>query len=180
MRSPTRKSLWLQAMAVALATSLAASPALAGSRKGHGHRGYDRGRGYDHGRGWNHHGGHGGHHVHYAGSGHYAYRSRGHSHHHHGGDADDVLLALGLGAVGLTAVALWAGAQQPVYYAPPAAAQPIDWNEIDEDLTVVSEGYNDRGQFCREFQKEIVVGGRVERGYGLACLQPDGSWRIGP
>jgi hypothetical protein len=173
MRNPTRKSLWLQAFTVVLATSLVASPALAGSRKGHGR--HHRGR--DHGREW---GQRGGHHVHYAGCGHYAYRS--HGHHHHGSDADDVLLALGIGAVGLTAVALWAGAQQPAYaaYPAPPPARPIDWSEIDEGVTVVSEGYNDRGQYCREFQKEIVVGGRVERGYGLACLQPDGSWRIGP
>jgi surface antigen len=43
---------------------------------------------------------------------------------------------------------------------------------------VVSEGYNERGEFCREFQKEIRVGGRIERGWGIACLQEDGSWRV--
>ena len=178
MRSPTRKnlrSLWMQALVLALASSLVASPALAGSRKGHG-----RSRGHDHGREWKHRGGH---HAHHAGCGHAYYGPPRHRRHHHkGGDSDDVLLALGLTAVGLTAVALWAQAQQPVY-APyggaPPAARPIEWNEIDDGVTVVSEGYDDRGQFCREFQKEIVVGGRVERGYGLACLEPDGSWRIG-
>lgn len=34
------------------------------------------------------------------------------------------------------------------------------------------------GQYCREFQQTITVGGQEERGYGTACRQPDGSWRI--
>lgn len=34
--------------------------------------------------------------------------------------------------------------------------------------------------FCREFQKQIVIDGRTEQAYGLACLQPDGTWKIQP
>ncbi|HKW53618.1 MAG TPA: RT0821/Lpp0805 family surface protein, partial [Stellaceae bacterium] len=34
------------------------------------------------------------------------------------------------------------------------------------------------GQYCREFQQTIVVGGQQEQGFGKACRQPDGSWRI--
>ena len=34
------------------------------------------------------------------------------------------------------------------------------------------------GQFCREYQQTITVGGKTEQGYGRACRQPDGSWRI--
>ena len=34
------------------------------------------------------------------------------------------------------------------------------------------------GQYCREFQQTITVGGRTEQGYGTACRQPDGSWQI--
>jgi len=34
------------------------------------------------------------------------------------------------------------------------------------------------GQPCREFQQTIVIGGREEQGYGTACRQPDGTWRI--
>ncbi|MBA3814497.1 MAG: hypothetical protein H0X26_08460 [Alphaproteobacteria bacterium] len=36
----------------------------------------------------------------------------------------------------------------------------------------------DNGQYCREFQQTIVVGGRSQQGYGTACRQPDGSWQI--
>lgn len=32
--------------------------------------------------------------------------------------------------------------------------------------------------YCREFEQTIRVGGRSERGYGTACREPDGSWRI--
>lgn len=37
---------------------------------------------------------------------------------------------------------------------------------------------NAQGQYCREFQQTIVVGGKPQQGYGTACRQPDGSWQI--
>lgn len=33
---------------------------------------------------------------------------------------------------------------------------------------------------CREYQVSAVIGGRVERMWGTACRQPDGSWRAQP
>jgi hypothetical protein len=36
----------------------------------------------------------------------------------------------------------------------------------------------DQGQPCREYQRTIIIGGRKEQGYGTACRQPDGTWRI--
>ena len=33
------------------------------------------------------------------------------------------------------------------------------------------------GQYCREYQASIMVGGQVQNGYGQACRQPDGSWQ---
>ena len=30
---------------------------------------------------------------------------------------------------------------------------------------------------CREYEMDAVIGGRMERVYGTACRQPDGSWR---
>ena len=35
-----------------------------------------------------------------------------------------------------------------------------------------------QGQYCREYQQTITVGGKTEQAYGRACRQPDGSWRI--
>lgn len=59
----------------------------------------------------------------------------------------------------------------PVAYAypQPAYAQPIALGG-----PVIST----HGQFCREYQGIILVGGLKTNGYGTACLQPDGSWKI--
>ena len=32
--------------------------------------------------------------------------------------------------------------------------------------------------YCREYRSEVRVGGRSEEGWGIACLQPDGAWKI--
>lgn len=32
--------------------------------------------------------------------------------------------------------------------------------------------------YCREFTKEIKVGNQIQEGYGTACMQPDGSWKV--
>lgn len=34
------------------------------------------------------------------------------------------------------------------------------------------------GAYCREYQQDIVVGGKRQQGYGQACRQPDGSWKV--
>jgi surface antigen len=31
---------------------------------------------------------------------------------------------------------------------------------------------------CREYQQTVTVGGQTQEGYGTACRQPDGTWRI--
>jgi surface antigen len=38
--------------------------------------------------------------------------------------------------------------------------------------------YQNDGQYCREYQQEIVVGGEKQTAYGTACRQPDGNWAI--
>lgn len=35
-------------------------------------------------------------------------------------------------------------------------------------------------RYCREYTAPIWVGGREVQGYGQACMQPDGSWDLGP
>lgn len=32
--------------------------------------------------------------------------------------------------------------------------------------------------YCREFTKQIYVAGKMQQGYGTACLQPDGDWKV--
>jgi len=34
------------------------------------------------------------------------------------------------------------------------------------------------GTVCREYQQKITVGGKTVEGYGTACRQQDGSWKI--
>ncbi len=34
------------------------------------------------------------------------------------------------------------------------------------------------GSYCREYQTTVIIDGKQERGYGTACRQPDGSWKI--
>ena len=45
-------------------------------------------------------------------------------------------------------------------------------------VTPVREGSSESGRYCREFRQKIIVDGREQTGYGTACQQPDGSWKI--
>ena len=60
--------------------------------------------------------------------------------------------------------------------------ETIAWRNPDSGnsgtVTTTREGTSESGQYCREFQQSITVGGQTEQGYGIACRQPDGTWRI--
>jgi surface antigen len=60
--------------------------------------------------------------------------------------------------------------------------QVLPWSnpQSGNSGTVTPAAYytNSGGQYCREYNSTINVGGKVERGYGTACRQPDGSWQI--
>ncbi|MGB3810123.1 MAG: RT0821/Lpp0805 family surface protein [Parvibaculum sp.] len=62
------------------------------------------------------------------------------------------------------------------------SGQPVSWRNPDSgtygDVTPVRSYNSDSGQYCREYQQTIYVGGKKENGYGTACRQPDGSWKI--
>lgn len=62
------------------------------------------------------------------------------------------------------------------------ANQPMPWQNAQNGHygTVVPGQYYQTadGQYCREFQQTITVGGETQQGYGKACRQPDGTWRI--
>lgn len=34
------------------------------------------------------------------------------------------------------------------------------------------------GQYCREYEQSVTIGGKPQKSYGTACRQPDGSWQI--
>ncbi len=72
-------------------------------------------------------------------------------------------------------------AQQVAYTAP--IGQAIQWNNPDSgnygSFTPTRDGRDSwTGAYCREYQTSVTVGGRTQDGYGTACRQPDGSWRI--
>ncbi len=60
--------------------------------------------------------------------------------------------------------------------------ETIRWNNERSGnygtVTPVRDGTSTSGQYCREFQQSVTVAGKTQQGYGVACRQPDGSWRI--
>jgi surface antigen len=62
------------------------------------------------------------------------------------------------------------------------SGQQVAWQNPDSGhagTVVARPAYQTpTGQYCREFQQTINVGGQRQDGYGTACRQPDGSWRI--
>lgn len=60
--------------------------------------------------------------------------------------------------------------------------QPSTWHNPDTGVnytvTPTSTYQNASGQYCREYQTDVIVGGKRELAYGTACRQPDGSWKV--
>jgi len=72
-------------------------------------------------------------------------------------------------------------AQQRAYSAP--VGETISWNNPQSGhagtITPTREGMgSNTGNYCREFQQTVTIGGQSEQAYGRACQQPDGSWKI--
>jgi len=44
-------------------------------------------------------------------------------------------------------------------------------------ITPTSTYQNSSGQYCREYQQQITIGGELHESYGTACRQPDGTWK---
>ena len=61
--------------------------------------------------------------------------------------------------------------------------ETIQWNNPDSghsgSVTPVRDGTDSAsGQYCREYQTTVTVGGETQDAFGTACQQPDGSWKI--
>ena len=60
--------------------------------------------------------------------------------------------------------------------------QQITWNNPNSGnsgtVTPTRDGTSNTGQYCREFQQTVVIGGREEQAFGTACRKPDGSWEV--
>lgn len=40
------------------------------------------------------------------------------------------------------------------------------------------DGYDQGGNYCREYTTTTMIGGEPQQAYGVACRSPDGSWHI--
>jgi len=59
--------------------------------------------------------------------------------------------------------------------------QPVAWTNPDTGHTgavTPTRTYQSESGYCREFQNDVVIGGKSEKAYGTACRQPDGSWKV--
>jgi surface antigen len=58
----------------------------------------------------------------------------------------------------------------------------VTWTNPDTQsryaVTPIKTYQGQGGRYCREFQTEATVGGKLREVYGTACRQPDGSWEI--
>ncbi|MBO6634253.1 glycine zipper 2TM domain-containing protein [Parvibaculum sp.] len=59
---------------------------------------------------------------------------------------------------------------QPVYWEDPS-------NGYGYEVTPMRTYEPHPGQYCREYQTVVTIGGRAEQAYGTACRQPDGTWK---
>jgi hypothetical protein len=58
----------------------------------------------------------------------------------------------------------------------------VTWKNPDDastgQITPAPAFQNAQGQFCREFEETVTIGGQPQQAYGTACRQPDGTWQL--
>jgi len=107
----------------------------------------------------------------------------GYAHYYHD---DDAYKWLAFTAITLGVLNLLNEQQQREHEAAQIAAttapigERIVWHDGAASGAVIAtrEGTSSSGRYCREFQHDVVVGGRSEQAYGTACRNPDGSWEV--
>lgn len=121
---------------------------------------------------------------------------KGHRHgrygRHRGGGPDAAAVVFGAIAGGLVGSSIgrkldkadrqaMAHAQYEAFEYTPSGS-PSRWHNPDSGHygEVVPEPAFERrpGEYCREYQQTVVIGGQEEDAYGTACRRPDGSWEI--
>ncbi len=74
----------------------------------------------------------------------------------------------------------------PVYYYPqyvPVAPPPVVYVPVPRAPAMAAQPSSpvyqtQNGQYCREYQGTLNIGGQQQPSYGTACLQQDGSWKL--
>ena len=59
--------------------------------------------------------------------------------------------------------------------------ESVAWENPDSGNSGViypTKTYSLGNQPCREFTQEIIIGGKIQTGYGKACRMADGSWQL--
>ncbi len=60
--------------------------------------------------------------------------------------------------------------------------ETVTWNNPESQnygsVTPTRDGTSSKGEYCREYQKIITIDGETQEAYGVACLQPNGDWRM--
>ncbi len=71
-------------------------------------------------------------------------------------------------------------AQETLEYQPTGATS--SWVNPDSgnsgSITPTATYQSAGGEYCREYQQTVTVGGEQQSAYGTACRQPDGSWKL--
>lgn len=70
--------------------------------------------------------------------------------------------------------------QRALETAQPGQTLPWQNPQSGNSGTITPSGYyqDAYGAYCREYTQTIMVGNKKEQGFGRACRQPDGSWKI--
>ena len=62
------------------------------------------------------------------------------------------------------------------------SGQSVAWRNPDSGnsgtITPTRTYQTASGQYCREFQQTVTIGGESQQAFGRACRQPNGSWQI--
>src|SRR5262249_29658898 len=51
-------------------------------------------------------------------------------------------------------------------------------NQTEGSVSPVRTDRTPAGDYCREFEQTVTIGGQPQRSSGTACRQPDGTWRM--
>jgi hypothetical protein len=113
----------------------------------------------------------------------YGHWYRGYGHHRHD---DDAFRWLAFTAITLALLNHLSESQQRAHEAAQIQAttapvgQPIVWNQggASGDVMTTRDGTDMAGNYCREFQQTVTIGGQTEQAYGTACQGPDGAWQM--
>lgn len=107
-----------------------------------------------------------------------------------GGGAEGIVAGVLLGGL-LGGAAGDALDQRDRAYAMRSAHESLEWGRTGStttwhnpdsgnsgSITPLRTWERGRGDYCREYQQRVTIGGWSEDAYGTACRQPDGSWRV--